>query len=177
MRTLGVDLDKSFGALSRGQRMQVACAAALAGKPRLLLLDEVTSVLDARARPYFVDALSAACRAGSTVLLATNIVSEVRDAADRLLLIEDGAVQIDVSVADLSERFLRLLRRVGQDHAVFSAHSAVPVGKGEDGHARWLVPRDDPAARGLPEELVDPRKVTPEEAFIYFTSRGGGRPC
>jgi ABC-type multidrug transport system ATPase subunit len=127
MSALNVDLDKSFGALSRGQKMQVACAVALAAKPRLFLLDEVTSVLDARARPYFVGALSALCRAGSTVLMATNIVSEVRDAADRLLLIEGGSVQINVSVAELSERFLRLVRRDGEGHSVFAAHRAVPV--------------------------------------------------
>jgi ABC-2 type transport system ATP-binding protein len=166
MRTLGVDLDKSFGALSRGQRMQVACAVALAGKPRLVLLDEVTSVLDARARPYFVDALVDLCRAGGTVLMATNIVSEVRDAADRLLLLEEGAVRIDVSVAELSERFVRLVRIPGRDHAAFTSTACLPIGKGDDGRARWLIPRDEAAARDLPDDLVDPRKVTPEEAFI-----------
>jgi ABC-2 type transport system ATP-binding protein len=177
MRTLGVDLNKSFGALSRGQRMQLACASALAGKPRLVLLDEVTSVLDARARPYFVDALTEACRAGSTVLLATNIVSEVRDAADRLLLLEDGAVRIDVSVAELSERFVRLVRLPGRDHPFFASPACVLIGKGDDGHTRWLIPRDDATARDLPDDLVDPRKVTPEEAFIYFTAKGGAAPC
>jgi ABC-2 type transport system ATP-binding protein len=171
MRTLGVDLDKSFSTLSRGQRMQVACAVALAGKPRVLLLDEVTSVLDARARPYFVDAFAELCRSGGTVLMATNIVSEVRDAADRLLLLEQGSVQIDTSVAELSERFIRLTESSGRDHPVFASTACVHIGKGEDGQLRWLIPREDAAARDLPEALVDPRKVTPEEAFIYFTAR------
>jgi ABC-type multidrug transport system ATPase subunit len=171
MRTLGVDLDKSFSALSRGQRMQVACAAALAGKPRFLLLDEVTSVLDARARPFFVDAFADMCRAGGTVLMATNIVSEVRDAADRLLFLEEGNLSIDVAVAELSERFVRLVQLPGRDHAIFAASVCVRIGKGEDGHPHWLCPRDDVASRAVPEDLVSTRKVTPEEAFIYFTTR------
>jgi len=93
MRTLKLDLARSFSTLSRGQRMQVACAAALAGKPRVLLLDEITAVLDTHARPYFVDAFAALCQGGGTVLMATNIVSEVRDAAHGLLRIEEGTVQ------------------------------------------------------------------------------------
>jgi len=59
----------------------------------VVLLDEITAVLDTHARPYFVDALAALCRDGGTVLMATNIVSEVRDAAHALLLIEEGTVQ------------------------------------------------------------------------------------
>ena len=108
MRELGVGLDTSYATLSRGQRMQVACAAALAGKPRLLLLDEVTAVLDPRARRYFVDAFAEVCRAGGTVLMATNIVTEVRDSADRVLLLDHGAVQLDATAADLLERFTGL---------------------------------------------------------------------
>lgn len=93
MRTLKLDLSRSFSGLSRGQRMQVACAAALAGKPRVVLLDEVTAVLDTQARPYFVHAFAALCRDGGTILMATNAASEVRDAAHGLLRVEDGTVQ------------------------------------------------------------------------------------
>jgi ABC-type multidrug transport system ATPase subunit len=95
MRALGVDLSKSYGALSRGQRMQVACAAALAGKPRLLLVDEITAVLDARARPYFVEAFADVCRRGGTVLMATHLPAEARGAADRVLVLDRGAVKAD----------------------------------------------------------------------------------
>jgi ABC-type multidrug transport system ATPase subunit len=171
MRTLGVDLDKSFSALSRGQRMQVACAAALASKPRFLLLDEVTSVLDARARPYFVDAFADLCREGGTVLMATNIVSEVRDVADRLLFLEEGVVSMDVTVPELSERFVRLVQVSGQDHPIFASRACVRIGKGDDGRPHWLCPRDEVTAKRVPESLFDPRKVTPEEAFIYFSTR------
>jgi ABC-type multidrug transport system ATPase subunit len=173
VRDTGIDLDKSFSTLSRGQRMQIACAVALAGKPQVLLLDEVTAVLDARARFYFIEAFADVCRSGGTVVMATNIVSEARDAADRLLLLEAGTVAIDTTVAELSERFVRLVRDPGRDHATFASPACVPVGKGEDGRLRWLIPRDDDAARALPDEIVDARRVTPEEAFIYFTARAG----
>jgi energy-coupling factor transporter ATP-binding protein EcfA2 len=90
MRERGLDLDKPFAALSRGQRMQVACAAALAGKPKVVLADEITAVLDDRARPYFVEALAETCRRGATVLMATNLVTEVKDVVDREIRLEDG---------------------------------------------------------------------------------------
>jgi ABC-2 type transport system ATP-binding protein len=93
MRTLGVDLDKSYAMLSRSQRMQVACAAALAASPRLLLLDEVTAVLDPRARTYFVDAFVQVCRRGGTVLMARGSGVEAREATDRVLLLEQGVVK------------------------------------------------------------------------------------
>jgi ABC-type multidrug transport system ATPase subunit len=90
MRARGLDLDKAFAALSRGQKMQVACAAALAGQPRVVLVDEITAVLDDRARPYFVDALAGVCRRGGTVLMATNLVTEASAVVDREIRIEDG---------------------------------------------------------------------------------------
>jgi ABC-2 type transport system ATP-binding protein len=173
IREIGIDLDKAFSTLSRGQRMQVACAVALAGNPQVLLLDEVTAVLDARARFYFVEAFAEVCRRGGTVVMATNIVSEARDVADRLLLLEEGTVRIDVAVAELSDRFVRLVRDPTRDHPVFASPACVPVGRGDDGRARWLIPWDDDAARNLPEDTVDRRRVTPEEAFIYFTARAG----
>jgi ABC-2 type transport system ATP-binding protein len=171
LRSLDVDLDKSFSTLSRGQRMQVACAAALADRPKLLLLDEVTSVLDARARPYFVDAFADLCRAGGTVVMATNIVSEVRDVASRLVVLEDGVVRTEARVAELSDRFVKVTSASGHDHTVFSSPGAVALGRGPDGRQRWLVSRDDATSRDLPAELLDPLPVTPEEAFIYFTGK------
>jgi ABC-type multidrug transport system ATPase subunit len=90
MRERGLDLDKSFAALSRGQRMQVACAAALAGNPRVVLVDEITAVLDDRARPYFIDAFAESCRRGATVLMATNLAAEPNDVVDREIRLEDG---------------------------------------------------------------------------------------
>jgi ABC-type multidrug transport system ATPase subunit len=95
LRSLGVDLDAPYATLSRSQRMQIACAAALAGNPRLLLLDEVTAVLDPRARAHFVDALAQVCQRGGTVLMASSIVADARDVADRVLVVEHGIVKAD----------------------------------------------------------------------------------
>src|SRR5579871_5051337 len=55
---LGIPLDKKVGALSGGQRAQVALALALSKRPELVLLDEPVAALDPLARREFLQALS-----------------------------------------------------------------------------------------------------------------------
>jgi len=91
---LGFDLSKRFSDLSRGQKMQVAMAAAFAIRPRLFLLDEITSVLDPRTREIIVARLCSEVAAGATVLLSTNILTEVQHVADHTLILEGGRVRL-----------------------------------------------------------------------------------
>jgi len=85
--------------LSGGQRQRVALARALVHRPRLLLLDEPLGALDALTRVEMhslIDALWQ--REGFTALLVTHDVQEAVALADRVVLIEDGAVALDVPV-------------------------------------------------------------------------------
>ncbi len=85
--------------LSGGQRQRVALARALASDPRLILLDEPLGALDALTRlemQALVEALWQ--RAGFTAVLVTHDVAEAAILADRILLIEDGGISMDVTV-------------------------------------------------------------------------------
>lgn len=79
--------------LSGGQRQTLALAATLALRPRLLLLDEPTAMLDPLAEKSFLSLLFRANRElGMTVVVATHAPRPMLDYATSALRIEDGAV-------------------------------------------------------------------------------------
>jgi energy-coupling factor transport system ATP-binding protein len=89
-------LDRSTRELSGGELQRVALGAALAGRPRLLLLDEPTSQLD----PVAGDELLGVLRRineewGTAVLLAEHRLERCLPAADRVVALADGAVAFD----------------------------------------------------------------------------------
>ncbi|CAM4049400.1 MULTISPECIES: aliphatic sulfonates ABC transporter ATP-binding protein [Lelliottia] len=86
-------------ALSGGQKQRVALARALIHRPGLLLLDEPLGALDALTRIEMQDLIESLWQEhGFTVLLVTHDVSEAVAMADRVLLIEEGKIGLDVAV-------------------------------------------------------------------------------
>src|SRR5476649_545221 len=86
-------------ALSGGQKQRVALARALIHQPRLLLLDEPLGALDALTRIEMQQLIERLWQKhGFTVLLVTHDVSEAVAIADRVILIEDGEVGLDLLV-------------------------------------------------------------------------------
>ncbi|TXK18815.1 ABC transporter ATP-binding protein [Homoserinibacter sp. GY 40078] len=81
MRGLGDELPSS---LSGGQRQRVAIAAALAGRPSVLLADEPTGSLDALSTSRVIASLRGAAAAGSVVLVATHDRAVI-DTADAVI--------------------------------------------------------------------------------------------
>jgi energy-coupling factor transport system ATP-binding protein len=89
-------LDRSTHALSGGELQRVALGAALAGRPRVALLDEPTSQLD----PVAGDELLGVLRRlneewGTAVILAEHRLERCLSAADRVVALRDGAVACD----------------------------------------------------------------------------------
>ena len=89
-------LDRATHELSGGELQRVALGAALAARPRLLLLDEPTSQLD----PVAGDELLGVLRRvneewGTAVVLAEHRLERCLAAADRVIALERGAVTID----------------------------------------------------------------------------------
>ncbi|EKY3117688.1 aliphatic sulfonates ABC transporter ATP-binding protein [Cronobacter turicensis] len=86
-------------ALSGGQKQRVALARALIHRPGLLLLDEPLGALDALTRLEMQELIVSLWREhGFTVLLVTHDVSESVAMAERVLLIEDGKIGLDMAV-------------------------------------------------------------------------------
>ncbi|MNZ46728.1 Aliphatic sulfonates import ATP-binding protein SsuB [compost metagenome] len=86
-------------ALSGGQKQRVALARALIHRPRLLLLDEPLGALDALTRIEMQQLIERLWQQhGFTVLLVTHDVNEAVAVADRVILIEDGHIGLDLPV-------------------------------------------------------------------------------
>ncbi len=104
-------------ALSGGEQQRVALARALAPQPRLVLLDEPFSALDASLRAGTRRAVAdALAQAGATALLVTHDQSEALSMGDRVGVLRDGRL---VQVASPSELYrypadARLARFVGE---------------------------------------------------------------
>jgi len=85
--------------LSGGQKQRVALARALVSHPRLLLLDEPLGALDALTRIEMQSLIEAVWQEkGFTAVVVTHDVGEAVALADRILLLEQGRVALDVAV-------------------------------------------------------------------------------
>ena len=83
---------KAVGALSGGMKQRLALALALLADPPVLLLDEPTSNLDAATRVEFLDLLAQLHATGKTLLFTSHHLAELEQLADRVLILQDGAV-------------------------------------------------------------------------------------
>ena len=78
--------------LSGGQQQRVAIVRALAMRPHLMLLDEVTSALDPELVAEVLAVIRELAREGMTMLIATHEMGFARDIADRVCFLEAGRI-------------------------------------------------------------------------------------
>ncbi|MBA4789620.1 MAG: ATP-binding cassette domain-containing protein [Rhizobiales bacterium] len=85
--------------LSGGQRQRVALARALASRPRILALDEPLGALDALTRIEMQQLLERIwLQQGFTAVLVTHDVAEAVALADRVVLVEEGRIALDLDI-------------------------------------------------------------------------------
>ena len=93
-----------FGKLSGGQKQRLSIALALVGKPRIAVLDELTTGLDPQARRDTWRLIEGVRASGVTILLVTHFMEEAERLCDRVALIDAGRVVAVDSPAGLAER-------------------------------------------------------------------------
>ncbi|TQL66573.1 thiamine transport system ATP-binding protein [Nocardioides albertanoniae] len=99
---LGGYQDRLPGTLSGGERQRVALARALAVEPRLLLLDEPLSALDAGLRERLAGDLRRILHeSGTTALMVTHDQEEAFAVADRIALLRDGRLVQEGTLRDV----------------------------------------------------------------------------
>jgi len=108
--------------LSGGQQQRVAIVRALAGRPRALLLDEITSALDPELVGDVLEAVRELKAEGVTMLIVTHEMSFAREVADRVGFLHDGRI-VELGKPDQvlgspqrpeTQRFLRRLLVAGR---------------------------------------------------------------
>jgi ABC-2 type transport system ATP-binding protein len=104
LRLYELPLDRSLSALSRGMKMKAALAAALAHRPRLIVLDEPFSGLDVAVREQLIESVLERTPE-STVLLASHDLSEIESFATHIAYLSEGRLLFAEEMASLSARF------------------------------------------------------------------------
>jgi Cu-processing system ATP-binding protein len=100
---LAASADRRIGGYSKGMRQRLGLAQALIGAPDILFLDEPTTGLDPGLRRGFYEILGQLRDRGVTVLLSSHALSELQDNADRVLVLDHGALIADGSLSTLRD--------------------------------------------------------------------------
>ena len=100
--------------LSGGQKQRVAIAGVIAMRPRVIVLDEPTAMLDPRGRDDVISAVTRLCRKkGMTVVLITHHMNECIG-ADRLIILSEGRIAADGKPSQVFSR-VGLMEKEGLD--------------------------------------------------------------
>lgn len=105
----GIDCELTIAELSIAERQMVEIAinfCRIPNAPRLVILDEPTSSLDAGLAEQLMDYVRRFVRAGGSVLLISHILGEILSTATRIVVMKDGRVVADRKAADFTTRSL-----------------------------------------------------------------------
>jgi ABC-2 type transport system ATP-binding protein len=101
---LADDLDNYAEDFSRGMKKKLGLVLAMLHGPRLLVLDEPTNGLDVESRHIFYEVIQEAAAGGTTILFSTHLMDHVTRLCSHAVIINDGAVTAQGSLAELQER-------------------------------------------------------------------------
>jgi len=163
-----INLDNNFQNFSRGQKMQIALMIGIASSPKVLLLDEITSVIDVYGRKYFLDLLQKHVTKGNTVVITTNIINELEIYTDKLIVIKDKKIVLNKDVSEIPKQFIKIRNPGNSDHPIFSHKNCVWSGVNSDKSTSYIIPLNLFETSEIPIELMDKRKSNLEDVFIYY---------
>ena len=96
--------DRRVSTYSGGMRRRLDLAASLIGHPEVLFLDEPTTGLDPRGRRATWQLITELAATGITVFLTTQYLEEADTLADRIAVLDDGAIVAEGSAAELKQQ-------------------------------------------------------------------------
>jgi ABC-type multidrug transport system ATPase subunit len=129
-----VDLDikdrRMVSAYSLGMRQRLGLAQALMEQPRLLLLDEPTNGLDPAGIVSIRKLLRTLADSGTTILLASHVLTELERVCDRILLTNHGRILKEISMKETRMSYVRVevsgARDIERLHT-FASQRAIPI--------------------------------------------------
>ena len=147
-------MDRKPSELSGGQQQRVAIARALVKRPRVLLLDEPLSNLDARLRLQTREEIRRIQReAGITTVVVTHDQEEASSIADRVVLLRDGVLQQEDTARGLYENPVNLFA------ADFLGTPPINQLHGIVQNGRLVLDGGIPAALALPDGLAEGQEI------------------
>lgn len=162
---------KKVGAYSGGMKQRLLLAQALLNDPHILILDEPTAGLDPRQRIVLRN-LIARVSVNKIVFFATHVVSDLESISTRLLLMKEGKLLSNGTVAQLTkpltDRVAEYDVHPEEQLEIEKCGSVVSVvNAGDSLQVRLLYPKGEP----VPQEFR--RKPTLEDVYLDFFPEGG----
>jgi ABC-2 type transport system ATP-binding protein len=105
---LELPLDRKLRNLSRGMRMKAALASSLAYHPKLIILDEPFTGLDALVRDELIEGLLARAE-GTTIFISSHDLAEIESFASHIGYLDRGKLQFSEELESLSARFREIV--------------------------------------------------------------------
>ncbi|UOB10201.1 ABC transporter ATP-binding protein [Streptomyces sp. HP-A2021] len=170
---------KKTKGFSMGMGQRLGIAAALLGDPRILMFDEPVNGLDPEGIHWIRTLMKSLAAQGRTVFVSSHLMSEMALTADHLVVIGQGRLLADTSMADFiarnsrsyvrvrspqRERLLDVLHQAGVV-AVESGDGVLEVDGGKAEHVGELA-----AQHGITLHELSPQQASLEEAFMQLTA-------
>jgi ABC-2 type transport system ATP-binding protein len=172
-----------YKSLSGGQKQRLSIALALIGRPKIAMLDEMTTGLDPQARRDTWDLIEGVRDRGATIVLVTHYMEEAERLCDRVALMDRGAVVAIDSPAGLAQRAGggQRVRFVPSEPFDDRLLTGLPEVKDVERHGRQVVVSGSGdllsaviltlASAGLTAREVQVESATLEDAFVRLTGR------
>jgi ABC-2 type transport system ATP-binding protein len=179
--------DRVVKTYSGGMRRRLDLAAALIGRPRLLILDEPTTGLDPRSRLGMWDVIRELVRGGATLLLTTQYLEEADELADAIAVVDHGKIiargtadelkaqvggeRIEVVVhdrADISSA-RELLTRLAGDDITLDEHTRRLTAPAHGGAQSLVGVVRDLDEAGIQIDDIALRRPTLDDVFLTLT--------
>jgi ABC-2 type transport system ATP-binding protein len=187
LESLGVPRRRRFSRLSKGEQRNFALALALAGSPRLLVLDDPTLGLDAVARrKLYEEIVGELADRGTTVFLTTHDLTGVEGIADTVGILQQGSLLVDEKIEALKARFCRLTWNASDEYPLSQVERALRhLGsvrtRKTAGAFQTVVDNFSETGFGLfreeaPVEVVRVDSLSLEEIFIILCGEQGVVP-
>jgi ABC-2 type transport system ATP-binding protein len=155
LRQFELPLDRKIKNLSHGMRMKTALASSLVYRPRLIVLDEPFTGLDALVRDELIEGVLE-CAEGATILVSSHDLSEVESFASHVGYLDRGHLQFSEEMSSLSDRF----REIEISHENLQQPPA-------SFPAAWLNPEQSATLVRFVDSQFDPER-TPAEIQRLF---------
>ena len=173
----------AFAKLSGGQKQRLSIALALIGKPKLAILDELTTGLDPQARRDTWELVKQIRDSGVTIILVTHFMEEAEYLCDRIAIIDAGkvvALDTPAGLVEAARSGQRITFKVEEpfDDAILTALPAVRTVEREldsivvTGNDDLLVAVvTELAGRGLNPRDLHTEQTTLDDAFLALAGR------
>jgi ABC-2 type transport system ATP-binding protein len=170
---------KPVGAYSLGMRQRLGLAAALLGRPRLLVLDEPTNGLDPQGIQEVRELLLQLNRDGTTVFLSSHLLAEVEQSCTRVGVMDRGRLVAQVGMDEVRRPTGRSLIRVGDPQAALGLLDGRVVERSGDRLIVDAVPVEELTRRlvgaGIDVLEAAPERNSLESLVLELTGPGSDR--